>query len=299
MAKRLIVAVAHPDDDILTFWPYIHYIAYGYEVHLIWMTRGEVTPASLGLDGSKVCPGHGYTHNPWREHYVVPTEDEIGLARLREGYSSAGAMAMIPPYSGFTTQPVIVHDENSGTAYGCSGCGSSQAPTTPEGVALADAMFKKYMTDYPNSLFWTHSPTDAHPDHAALGKALRALKLNTDLAPEGWGEGVTYADALVNSRFFVSKLYWSTPAGQLGSRLSEPCAWYPNSYPNNLSDAELNFTRRVEYTNWIKNFGVKPYTESWNPVDESWAIGGKHSTPGQFGDCFGPAITQASALWHA
>ncbi len=288
MVKRLMVAVAHPDDELLTFWPYIHYLACGYDVHIIWMTRGEVTPASLRLDGALTCLGHGYKHNPAQEQYVLPTVEEIGLARLHEGYSSAGAMGMISPVDGFTTGPVYVHDENSGSAYGCGGCASSTAPTTPEGVAVADAMFRRYIELYPGSLWWTHTPTDAHPDHAALGKAFRALKLDP-----------VYGPALINSKFFVSRLWWSTPAGQLGSRMGEQCAWYPNNYPNNLSDEDNHFYRRAEYTNWIKTYAVKPYTEGWDPAHGAFAIGGKHSTPSQFNNNFGPAVTSVAALWHA
>lgn len=288
MVKRLIVAVAHPDDELLTFWPYIHYLASGYDVHIVWMTRGEVTAASLRLDGAVVCPGHGYKHNPATEQYTLPTVEEIGLVRLHEGMSSAGAMAMHPPIDPVAPGYLFTHDENSGTAYGCSGCGSSQAPTTPEGVAMADAMFRRYITDYPASIYWTHSPTDAHPDHAALGVALRNLKNDPTLGP-----------SLAYSRFFVSKLYWSTAAGQPGSRVGEPCAWYPNAYPNNVSDEANNFPNRQGYTDWIKTYAVKPYTEGWNPAHGAFAVGGKHSTPSQFGSCFGPAIVKAAALWHA
>lgn len=297
MTKCLFVLPAHPDDELLTMWAYIHYLASGYDVHIVFLTRGEVTAASLRLDPDPAhyaggvqlpCLGHGYLHNPAKEQFMLPTVEEIGLARLAEGIASAGAMAMCPPTNPAEPGFLFTHDENLGTAYGCGGCASSMAPYTPEGVALAEAVIRRLNSDYPGSLFWTHSPTDAHPDHAAAGVALRNCKNDPVIGP-----------GLVNSRFFVSKLYWSTAAGQPGSRLAEPCAWYPNTYPNNFSDEALNFTRRAEYTAWIKAQVIPTYT-AWLPTAKAFAIGAKHSTPSQFANCFGsPPPFKAAALWHA
>lgn len=286
--KRLIVLPAHPDDAELTMWPYMHYVASGYEVHIVQVTRGEVTAASLRLDGSQPCTFHGYTHDPAREGYAVPTVAEIGLARLAEGRSAAGAMAMIAPTNPADPGTIFHHDENLGTAYGCGGCSSSTGPVVASGIDAAEALIRRYIADYPGSLFWTHSPTDAHPDHAALGIALRNLKADP-----------VYGPALANSRSWVSKLYWNTPAGQQGSRLGEQCGWWPNVYPNNLSDSANNFTRRAEYTAWIKA-RVIPCYSAWNPAGGSFAVAAEHSTPGQVNSCFGPPPPYtASALWHA
>ena len=309
MTKRLIVLPAHPDDEILTMWPYIHYLASGYDTHIVFLTRGEVTAASLRLDPDPshysggvqpVCQwtDHAYKHNPTQELYPLPTVEEIGLARLHEGMSAAGAMAMIPPTNPAEPGYIFTHDENLGTAYGCSGCGSSVAPPTAGGIAAADEVIRRYIEEYPNSIFWTHSPTDAHPDHAAAGIALRNLKGTPHLAtsdPLYIPPDPTYGPALVNARFFVSKLYWSTPTGQVGCRLGEPCAWYPNNYPDNTAV----LARRAEYTAWIKTKVLKAYT-CWDPVSGSFAIGGGHSTPSQFANCFAPPPPYvASALWHA
>ena len=299
--KRLVVVFAHPDDAELTMWPYGHYCASGYDVEYVAATRGEVTSASLRLDGSIACldPQHNYVHDHVQEQFTLPTVEQIGLARLAECYSAAGAFGMIAPV--IADQPGFIHchDKNLGTAYGCSGCASSTSPTTPEGEALAEQLFRDLIEEFPNSVFWTHSPTDRHPDHAALGKALRKLKGT----PVYHGNGVPFtytggdpvlAPLLTYAQFWVSKLYWSTPAGQPGSRMGEYCAWYPNTYPDNTKV----LTRRAEYTAWIQNH-VVPCYQAWNPAGGSFAIGAGHSTPSQFASCFGaPPPFVASALWH-
>lgn len=299
VTKRLVVVFAHPDDAELTMWPYMHYCASGYDVEYVAATRGEVTATSLKLDGVVTCPNpqHPYIHNHVQEQYELPTVEQIGLARLAECQSAAGASGMIAPI--IADQPGFIHchEENLGTAYGSSGSGSSTAPVTPEGVDKAEALFRKYIDMFPNSLFWTHSPTDRHPDHQALGVALRRLKGTPHLAPTDpnyIAPDPVLGATLINSQFFVSKLYWSVPAGQPGSRLSEQCAWYPNLYPDNTKV----LARRAEYTAWIKAH-VMPIYQAWNPAGGSFAIGAGHSTPSQWADCFGaPPPFVASALWH-
>lgn len=304
MTKRLIVLVPHPDDETLSMWPAMHYLACDYETHFVFLTRGEVTATSLRLDGgvggTQPCLSHPYVHNHVQEQYELPTVEEIGLARLHEGMSAAGAMAMVPPLT--ASGAVFCHDENLGTAYGSSGAASSTAPWTEEGVAKAGAVIRKYLDAYPNTVFWSMSPTDGHPDHAACGVALRRLKGTPHLSVSDPGyvaPDPVYGAALVNARFWVSKVWWNTPAGTHGSRLGEQCAWWPNNYPGNYSDAALNFTRRAEYTAWIKSRVIPAYT-AWNPAAGSFAIGAGHSTPSQFSNCFGPPPPYvASALWHA
>lgn len=296
--KRLIVFVPHPDDDTLSMWVAMHYLASNYEVRFVFLTRGEVSATSLRLDGGQPCPTHPYVHNHVQEQFELPTTEEIGLARLHEGMSAAGAMAMIPPVIAGQSGSVFTHDENLGTAYGSSGAASSTAPWTEEGVAKADAVIRRYIADYPGSVFWSMSPTDGHPDHAACGVALRRLKGTPHLSvsdPNYVAPDPVLGAALTGARFWVSKVWWNTPAGQHGSRMGEQCAWYPNSYPDNTKPVP----RGAEYTAWIKSRVIEAYT-AWNPAGGSFAIGAGHSTPSQFANCFGPPPPYvASALWHA
>jgi LmbE family N-acetylglucosaminyl deacetylase len=297
--KRLMVLVPHPDDEILSMWPYIHYLASGYDVHLIFLTRGEVTAASLRLDGGSttaacIWADHGYKHDPAREQYPIPTVEQIGLARLAEGMSAAGAMARIAPTVPDDHGAVFTHDENLGTAYGSNGAGSSTAPVHPDGVAKVDEIIRRYMDLYPNSLWWSMSSTDKHPDHAASGIALRNLKGTPVYNNPGFtftGGDPVLSGLLTNAMFFASKLYWGPPRDP--ALAAEYESWYPNVYPATTGD----IARREEYTGWIKSKVLKCYT-AWNPAAGSFAIGGGHSTPGQFANCFGSAITKASALWH-
>lgn len=312
MTKQLLVFCAHWDDAELTMWPYINYIAAGYDVRIIGMSPGAVTAASLRLDPDPthyaagvqpVCTwaDHAYKHNPTQEQYTLPTTEEIGLARIAEGKSAAGAMGMIPPTDPASPGFVYTHAESLGTNWGSGGSGSSTAPVVPEGIDAAEEIIRNYMAAYPGSVVWGHSPTDAHCDHRAVGLALRRLKgvptyMGATATPRFTftGGDPVLAPALVNAQFWVSKLYWSTPAGEYGSRIGEYCSWYPNTYPDNTKI----LPRREEYTAWIKTKVLKAYT-AWCPAAGQFAIGGGHSVPAQFADCFGaPPPFVASALWH-
>lgn len=297
--KILIVLVPHPDDEVLSMWPAMHYLACEYEVHFVYLTRGEVTAASLKLDGSAACSWHGYTHNPAREGYALPTKEQIGLARLAEGRSCIGAMASVTPVAPYTTGVAYQHDENLGTGYGASGAASSTAPTTPEGVDKAEAVIRRYLADYPGAIFWSMSPTDDHPDHAACGKALRRLKGAPHVDASGnvtyTGGDVELSPLLTWSRFFVSKLYWGTSSTPRPDDVAaEPCSWYPNKPGQN----NLSVPRSAEYTQWLQTKVVPTY-KAWNPAQGSFAVGGGHSTPAQFANCFNePLPYGVSALWH-
>lgn len=310
--KRCIVIIPHPDDETLSMWPMIHYLGADYECHFVFMSDGPVTAASLRLDPDPthyaggvqpVCSwaDHNYLHDPAQEQYTVPTVEEIGLARFKEGSSAVGAMGMIPPSPGIAqTGRVFVHREGLPTNWGSSGAASSTAPPTEEGIAAVDTIIRKYIALYPNSLFFTMSPTDAHCDHRACGIALRRLKGNPVYMGPAATPRFTYtggdpvlAPALTNAAFFVSKLYWNYTAAQYGNRLSEFCSWYPNTYPDN----NLVLARRDEYTNWLRTKVLKAYT-AWDPAAGVFAIGGGHSVPSQFNNCFGSALPYVSALWH-
>lgn len=293
--KILVVFVPHPDDELLSMWPAVHYLACGYEVHFVYLTRGEVTPASLKLDGSAACSWHGYTHNPAREGYTLPTKEQIGLARLAEGRSCIGAMASVSPVAPYTTGVAYQHDENLGTGYGASYSGSSTAPATAEGVDKAEAVIRRYITEYPGATFWSMSPTDDHPDHGACGKAMRRLQGTPHVDGSG---NVTYTGgdpvvgvALGSSRYFVSKLYWDP-------RPADVAAEYVSWYPNKPGQNSQSVPRSEYYTDWLQQKVVPAY-KAWNPAQGSFAIGGGHSTPAQFASCFNePLPYGVSALWH-
>lgn len=310
MTKRFIAYVPHPDDETLSKWPLMNYLAAGYEGHFVFMSRGPVTAASLRLDpdpthySTGVQPAcswadHGYKHDPVTEQYTVPTLEQIGLARLHEGMSAVGAMGMIPPTVPNEPGAVFTHDEGLATNWGSGGSGSSTAPPIEAGIQAAEDIIRRYIADYPNSLHFTMSPTDDHCDHAACGIALRRLKgtpvYHSDTKTFTYtGGDPDLAPGLANAMFFVSKLYWgSATSPRPADVLGEKCGWYPNVYPDNTKV----LARITEYTDWLRTKVLKAYT-AWDPAAGSFAIGGGHSVPSQFNSCFGSQLSVVSALWH-
>lgn len=295
--KRLIVLVPHPDDEVLSMWPAMHYLASGYEVHFVYFTRGDVTAASLKLDGSGPCAWHGYTHNPAMEGYAVPSQEQIGMSRLHEGMSCVGGMWRIPPTIAGDSGQVFTHDKNLGSQFGSGFASSSTAPVIPAAVTQCEDIIRDLDAELPGSLFWSMSPTDAHCDHAAIGKALRNLKGTPHLStsdPDYLPGDPVLAPRLLNASFFASKLYWGTSTVPRQAALAaEPCHWYPQTAANPTA----TLARRAEYTGFLRSTVVPMYT-AWQPAQGAFAIGGGHSTPSQFANCFGPQLSVVSALWH-
>lgn len=275
---RIVFFEPHPDDATLQAGLALtSYLAGGCEVHVVGMSRGAVTPASVKLDGSSVCGYDGYTHNPTSEMYTVPTTDQIGAARVAEAKSAAGAMATIAPSPGVSQGTVTYHEGGPGgflaEEFGSTGTTAIPGLTcTAEGVAAAKTIIQWYIENYTNTFFFAMSPTDNHPDHAACGQALRDLKNDAIHGP-----------SLVNSRFFVSKLYWDYAANPDVASQSG-LAWF-NAGPRK-ADCDAVLRNRV-----IRCFSA------WNPNGGSFGIG-YHQVVNQFANCFGPNIIIGN-LWHA
>jgi LmbE family N-acetylglucosaminyl deacetylase len=269
----------HPDDETLSMGlAMMHFIASGYNVHLVSMNSGGALGVANTLNGTGPCSiptDHPYTHNPAREGYAPLTVTDIANARLKEARSAFGAMAML---SSPTPGSIFHHAANLPDGFGSGQTSDSTAPPTPEGIALAKGVIQSYVEAYPNSLHYTMSASDAHPDHAACGHALRELK-NED-------------STLVNSRFFVSRLYWNTGSGYPQAVLDEAngtLQWYGTGSSSFAA-------RKSEYDAWLRTKVIVPY-RAWNPAAGAFGIG-YHQVPGQFTNNFGPSATIA-CLWHA
>jgi LmbE family N-acetylglucosaminyl deacetylase len=278
----------------------LHYIANGMPVHLVSMTNGSALGVANTLNGSTdtgtavscTISDHPYIHSPSREGYplVSPatrlTVDDIGAARNREARSALAAMAMVPPVTPGVVAPVFHHTENLPGDFAGS-TSSSTSPVTPEGIATAKTIIKRYVDEYPNSFHFTMSQTDDHHDHAACGFALRELKDDT-VNKVPWGD-LTYAQALVNARFFVSRLYWA---------ISQPDGQYPADVASMPGLAWFNYygSNYQRYVDWMRNQVIKPY-RAWNPAEGSYGIG-YHQVSAQFNSNFGPNASVAN-LWHA
>lgn len=258
---RVFFYTPHCDDETLSAglaltW----YLANGYDVHLVAMCAGGNGGPLGHFNGDQVCGYHGYTHDPAREGYPELTDPDVGAGRLLEARSALGAMATITPSAGKTLGNVYFHEAGLVDSYG----------TTPTAVADITAVIEGMAASYPNSFHYTMSETDNHPDHAACGLALRALK-NTK--PE------IYA----GSRFFVSRLYWNYTTNP--DVAAQPgLSWFDAGTRKADCDAVLRNRVQVAY-------------KSWNPAAKSYAIG-FHQVVNQFASNFGSAVVIGN-LWHA
>lgn len=293
---RVFFFSPHPDDETLSMGlAMLHYIANGYDVHLVSVTVGDALGVANTLNGAAngtpvTCTNptdHPYIHNPSREGIPEFTAEMVGASRVLEARSALGAMAMVPLVPGATAGTVTHHVEALHDGFGANGSGSSTAPVTPEGIAAAKDVIKRYVDTYPNSFFYTMSETDDHHDHAACGFALRELK-NDTVNTVPYNDNLTYAQALTNARFFVSKLYWENNYAKGADVKTMPgLAWF-NYYGTNYD----------RYCAWMRDQVIKTY-RAWNPAAGSYAIG-YHSVVSQFNNCFpapGGTVKQAN-LWH-
>jgi LmbE family N-acetylglucosaminyl deacetylase len=275
---HIVFFAPHPDDETLSAglaltW----YLSQGATVDVVAMTRGEAGGPLGSFNGNNVCnwAPHSYTHNPTAEGYTALTSTDLGAARVHEGRSAVGAMAMIAPSSGVSAGTIAYHEGGS-TGVLPDGFGTQSdgvGKDSPTAVALAKAIISEYVNMYSNTFFYTMSPTDDHPDHAACGQALRDLKNTNPL--------------LSGVRFFVSKRYWAVNNG--------------GSYPADVAaQPDLQWfnagTRKSDIDAHLRGKVINCF-QAWNPAEGSYAIG-YHQVAGQFADCFGPSVSVAN-LWHA
>lgn len=271
----------HPDDETLSMGlAMVHFIASGYDVHLVSMNSGGALGVANTLNGTAACTlpaDHPYTHNPAREGYASLTVADIAAARVKEARSALGAMSMIPPTG--TLGTVTHHIADLPDGFGAGTTSSSTAPVTPEGIAAAKSVIQSYVEGYPNSFHYTMSESDDHPDHAACGYALRELKNDPIIGP-----------SLVNAKFFVSRLYWAISNG--GTYPADVLA----AADGTLAWFNYSGSRKAEFDAWLRTKVVVPY-KAWSPAAGTYGLG-YHQVAGQFNNNFGPSASIAN-LWHA
>lgn len=273
----VVIFAPHPDDETLSMgYAMVWYLAAGYSVHLVSMNRGGNGGPLDQINGTAPCVMHGYTHNPAQEGYAPLTPEAIGAARLLEARAALGAMATVTPYGTVPATGKVFHHEGGlpdgfGGTYG--------QPPTQAGIDAAQEVIAKFVAEVPGAFYHTMSPTDAHPDHAACGKALRNLK---NQAGSGVGAG---------SRFFVSRLYWGPTEQQPNNppRTPELVAEGPEWF------TAVPSTKRDEVVSVLKN-RVAPVFKAWNPSAGSYGFG-QHEVLNQFINNFGPNASVAN-LWH-
>lgn len=283
--NKLFVYAPHPDDEMLSMGlAILHYIASGYEVHLVSMNSGGALGVANTLNGTTHCSlgtEHPYTHDPDREGYVDFTVPDVSAARILEARSSLGAMAMFPPINPAAPGAVVHHAAGLPDGFG----GPPDGPVSAAGVAMAKDVIKSFIDANPNSTHFTMSDSEAtllpdkgHPDHGACGQALRELKLDP-----------VYGPPLANAKFFVSRLYWAPPGGSYPPEVLAAAAgslqWFGSGSNSYLA-------HKAAYDSWLRG-QVYPVWKAWNPAGGSFAVG-YHQVPGQFINNFAAGVSMGN-----
>ena len=266
----------HADDLLSMCLAAAHYLGAGIKVHLVTMSGGGSGGvlddlAGIAADGVTpvTCSSHGYRHNPAKEGYVAPGEEDFHTLRLAESRAAIGSLAAAVANSA----DIEHHDGGLPTGFG----GPYGQPATLEGIAAAKVVIKDLVDTYGNgtTFFHTLSPTDNHPDHQACGKALRELQ-----------QDPAYTGKLSGSRFFVSRLYWND-----ADVIAEGTTTFP-----------VNQTRKAEYDKACR-IAMKAYA-AWQPPH---ALGiGYHQVINQFytngldsqGNWFPSTAVAIENRWH-
>lgn len=268
--------VPHPDDETLSMGlAIVHYLAAGYDVHLVSMTRGEAGGPMGSFNGNNHCnwANHPWTHDPANEGYEPLTPETLGEARLLETRSALGAMATVAPNPGVAATGNVFHHEG--------GLPDGFGTTSSTPVADAQAVIQSYTDVYPGAFHRTMSPADHHPDHAACGQALRNLEQANPM--------------LGGAMFFISRLYWTVTDGLYAADLRAAAGGSTNK-PNGSIQWFPTTARKAEFDAVLRD-RVVPVFAAWSPAAGSYAIG-YHQVAQQFLNNFGPTVSIGN-LWHA
>lgn len=290
VAQRVVIS-PHIDDDTITMaLPLTNWAGRGDNIHVAFMNRGGTATVRPYINGTSGCNCHPWKHNPVREGYEpLLTTEQVGEARLLEAKSMMSALSTVPTLTG-VPQGNLTWSEGGLV----DNFGGTTLPPLESGIDAAEQAIRLLVERFPNAFFYTMSEGDASPDHRACGIALRRLMNSDDIVP---GTTKTYAQLLVNARFFVSRLYW--PASNGGSYPQavldaagvdengvSRLAWYNSATVGSRFD---------EYCGYIRTRLVPAYT-SWLPAQGVFGIG-NHSVHAQFASNFGTGVSIAT-VWH-
>lgn len=157
LPPALFVA-AHPDDELLAMGVALaEHVAFGRDVHVLWLTDGGTTSARDALNGSSTSSWWGMLHHPAAEGYATLSEQDVADARIRESDNAVRLLA--------TPGSVTVHRAHLPDGV------YSQSDAQAAIVAVADLIAPGAAVHIK-----THSHlVDNHPDHLAAGNAAKAL----------------------------------------------------------------------------------------------------------------------------
>lgn len=294
MAQRVVIS-PHIDDELLTCaLPITNWAGLGDKIHIAFMNRGGTATVRPYINGTSGCNCHPWQHNPAREGYdpLLTTED-VGAARLLEAKSVMSALSTIPAKdaTGNPVPPATLTWSEGGLA---DNFGGTSLPPLESGIDAAEQAIRLLVQRFPNAFFYTMSEGDASPDHRACGIALRRLMNSDDIVP---GTTKTYAQLLVNAKFFVSRLYWAASNGGSYPQAVLDAAGVDENGASRLRwyNASTVGARYDEYCGYIRTRLIVPY-QTWLPAQGAFAVA-NHSVHAQFTSNFGTGVSIAS-VWH-
>jgi LmbE family N-acetylglucosaminyl deacetylase len=178
-SPALFVA-AHPDDETLAMGVALaEHVAAGQDVHLLLLTRGELSSARDAINGTTGSSYWGVAHSPADEGYTLLDEAAFGQARVDEAHNAAHCLS-----TGYGT--VTVHE--AGLVNGGFSTGQAAAAV----LAVADLIAPGGPVRIK-----THSHVvDNHADHRAAGGAARALRAQ-------------YPARFADIRHYILPAYWA------------------------------------------------------------------------------------------
>ena len=219
---------AHPDDEVLAAGvAIVEHVTAGQDVHVAILTQGEASGALAILNGDPtvgISSWWGVLHDPAAEDYAPLDRAELAYARAQEAQQSCRSLSV-----------------------GLAGTLTVHQGTLPDGgVTVADAqgmilaICDSITTGPVRIKGHTYEPKlDAHPDHVAVGQALRNLSA---IDPARFGD----------RRHYILPGYWTDPDLHLVS-----WAW----------DMPTNADVAARARNAGRCYGA------WAPVAVSYAVG--------------------------
>lgn len=241
MPSPVLFCAAHPDDE--TLMQGVAIVEHlGQDVHILALSRGETSGVLDMLNGTITSAWWGVPHNPTAEGYTPLTQAEFGQARIDELAEAVRCLS-----SGLGT--ITVHE--AGLAVITQQAAHDAILATCETIAPGGAVRLKSHT-------WV-SQLDGHPEHLAIGAAVKALG---DADPARFGD----------RRYYVAPDRWNVGAVPGITRY-----W----------DLPTNGTVAARALNALRAYGA------WAPGCGRYAIG-HHST-----SMFGTVMAAPKCQYHS
>jgi LmbE family N-acetylglucosaminyl deacetylase len=182
-----LYVAAHPDDVTLAMGVSVaEHLRAGQDVHVLHVTRGTASGVLAALNGTSTSPNPwwGVPHDPAVEGYTPLTPEQLGDVRMAE--TNTALDCLLSGYTGTLTR----HEAN-----------------LPDGAVTPDDAYREILAvcdaiapDAPVRLkghTWVPQ-LDTHPDHIAVGAAIRQL-------------AVDWPTAFADVRYYLLPPYWTDP----------------------------------------------------------------------------------------